>query len=112
MLYTWKTTVLPEAQHDTGRALHSAAITVFPSPKLPRHRCITAGADTIADLERHRGLHLLPAKRLLAPGTDDRESDHDSPRVLRSFLRGLRPLSHWYIPLPLASRNRRRVTVT
>src|SRR5262249_22991994 len=62
----------------------------------PRHVCITAGAATIADLERHRGLHLMPAERLLAPRTDDLQRGQVVTRLcaLPWFMRRTSPWFH------------------
>src|SRR5262249_7539327 len=65
---------------------------------LPRDGCITAAADTIADREWRRGLHPVPDDMLLAPGTDDLETGHGSPRVLPSFMPWRSLLSHRCTP--------------
>src|SRR5215471_8659047 len=73
--------------------------------ELPRHDGITAAADTIADRERHRGLHLVPDDMLLAPGTDDLERGKDSacgPAWL-GFIRRMRLVVHRCSPIPLVN---------
>src|SRR5437868_273530 len=69
----------------------------------PRHGCITTGADTIADLKRHRGLCLVPADRLLAPGTDDLERGNDSTcvHVPRGCRRRVSLVFHRCSPSPI-----------
>jgi hypothetical protein len=70
----------------------------------PRHIGITAGTDTIADRERHRGLHPVPHDRLLAPGTDDLERRDDRRRV-HAWLGCMRRMSlvfHRCAPSPRA----------
>jgi hypothetical protein len=74
----------------------------------PRHVCITADADTIADRERHRGLHQVPDDMLLAPGTDDLERGKGVTRAFKLAWLTLHKLSlfHHRSPSPMASGRR------
>lgn len=71
----------------------------------PRRVGITAGADTIADLERQRGLHPVHDDRLLAPGTDDLETGNSSTRTRGppSFRHRISLVSHRCPPSPMAT---------
>jgi hypothetical protein len=73
--------------------------------ELPRHGGITVGADTIAALEWHRGLHPVPDDMLLAPGTDDLEQGHVRTRthVLPSLMSRISLVSHHCSPSSLAA---------
>src|SRR5215468_8320749 len=71
--------------------------------ELPRDVSVTAAADTIADREWRRCLHPVPDDMLLAPGTDDLETGHGSPRVLPSFRHCRSLLSHRCAPSLMAT---------
>jgi hypothetical protein len=72
--------------------------------KLPRHVCITADADTIADRERQRGRHPVPDDMLLAPGTDNLERGSDCLYVHArlGFMRRISLMFHYSFPSPMA----------
>jgi hypothetical protein len=109
VLATFATPVLwpaERANRRSGRARRTQArlgSTSSERLKLPRDVGITPGADTIADRERHRGLHPVPDDMLLAPGTDDLERGHASMwvGVQPSFRHRIRFLSHRCSPSPI-----------
>src|SRR5215831_7982861 len=77
-----------------------------PHPQLSQHLHQTGGADTIARLERQRGLHPVPAERLLAPSTDnlERGTGHRHALALPGYMLYPIALSHSRAPSRMASR--------
>ena len=65
---------------------------------------ITTSADTVAYCKARRGLHPLPAQKLLTPGTDDLERGKAIPlaRVLHGAMHLPRLLLHEGSPPPWA----------